>query len=276
MPAGGAVSGGPPPGMPAGGAVSGGPPPGMPAGGAVSGGPGGGMAGTSLPSMHARPYIARSMTMLHGFRGSVTGLIVLGLIAALMPFVTIAVFGPLIQVLGQAANPVGSHNPGILHGVWGRSAPLANHPPGGESGPFSWLEHPLRAHVLLIIWAGSLILAQVLSFLRAWLDAQVEWKLVTSIRQRVHDHLQTLSLDFFTGEQSGALMQRVLFEAMGVQRLLSECLVPLSIDVVVLVIALAYMLALSWQMTIVALVLSPLALITLRYIGKKPSRPKYA
>jgi ABC-type multidrug transport system fused ATPase/permease subunit len=244
-------------------------PPGIPAGGAVTGGPGGGMAGASPPSMHARPYIARTVSMLDTFRGSVAGLIVLGLIAALMPFATIAVFGPLIQVLGQAANPPGSPNAGILHGVWGHSGPLANHPPGGTSGPFSWLAHPLRFHLLLIIWAGSLILAQVLSFVRAWLDAHVEWKLLTNIRQRVHDHLQSLSLDFFTGEQSGALMQRVLFEAMGVQRLLSECLIPLSIDAVVLVIALVYILALSWQMMIVALILSPLALMTLRYVGKR-------
>ena len=68
-------------------------PPGIPAGGAVTGGPGGGMAGTPPPSMHARPYIARSMSMLHTFRGSVAGLMVLGLIVALMPFATIAVLG---------------------------------------------------------------------------------------------------------------------------------------------------------------------------------------
>lgn len=227
------------------------------------------MAGTPLPAMSARPYLARTLTMLRGFKGSVTGLFVLGLIAALMPFVTVAIFGPLIQVLGHAANPSSGPNPGILHGVWRQHGALFSHAPGGKSGPFSWLEHPLPFHMLLIIWSGSLILAQVLSFLRAWLDAQVEWKLVTSIRQRVHDHLQSLSLDFFTGEQSGALMQRVSFEAMGVQRLLNECLIPLSIDAVVLTIALVYMLALSWQMTIVTLILSPLALMTLQSVGKR-------
>jgi ABC-type multidrug transport system fused ATPase/permease subunit len=226
-------------------------------------GPGRGMAGMPLPAMSARPYIARSLSMLRGFEGSLTGLIVLGLIASIMPFVASAVFGPLIQLLGQAGKG------GVLHGVWGHHGALANHPPGGTSGPFSWLAHPLPFHVLLIIWAGSLVLAQVTTFFRAWLNAQVEWKLLTSIRQRVHDHLQSLSLDFFTGELSGALMQRVSFESMGVQRLLTDCLVPSAVDVVVLVIALIYMLALSWQMTIVTLILSPLALITLQYVGKR-------
>jgi ATP-binding cassette, subfamily B, bacterial len=258
------IAGGPPPGVPAG--TPPGAPAGAPMGGIVSSpmaGPGRGMAGMPLPAMSARPYIARSLSMLRGFGGSLTGLIVLGLIASIMPFVASAVFGPLIQLLGQAGKG------GVLHGVWGHHGALSNHPPGGTSGPFSWLAHPLPFHVLLIIWAGSLVLAQVMTFFRAWLNAQVEWKLLTSIRQRVHDHLQSLSLDFFTGEHSGALMQRVSFESMGVQRLLSDCLVPSAVDAVVLVIALIYMLALSWQMTIATLILSPLALITLQYVGKK-------
>src|SRR5262249_8080243 len=59
----------------------------------------------------------------------------------------------------------------------------------------------------------------------------------------------------------------VLMEAIAIQRLLTQCLIPPSIDAVVLVIALVYMLALSWQMTIVSLVLSPLALMTLKFAG---------
>lgn len=233
--------------------------------GAPTSGPGGGVAGTPLPELSAGPYIGRSLTMLRGFGGSVTGLVVLGLIASLMPFATIALNGPLIALLGRQAADKG----GILRGVWGAHGYLNRTPPGGTSGPFGWLAHPLPFHVLLILWAASLVLAQVLTFFHAWLNAQVEWKLLTSIRQRVHDHLQSLSLDFFTGEQSGALMQRVSYESMGVQRLLSDCIIPSAVDAVVLVIALAYVLALSWQMTIVTVILSPLALMTLQSVGQR-------
>jgi ATP-binding cassette subfamily B protein len=237
-------------------------PPGIPAGRAVMGGPGR-MAGTPQPSMNARPYIRRSLSMLSPFKGPVTGLILLGLIATLLPFVASAALGPLIQLLGLAAAK------GNLHGVWGLSGPLFSRANASTSGPLGWLAVPLHFAVLLTVWSGSLVLAQVLSFLRSWINAQVEWKLLTNIRQRVHDHLQSLSLDFFTGERSGSLMQRVLFEAMGVQRLLTECLIAPSVDVVVLVIVLIYILALSWQMTIVALILSPLSLMTLRFAGKR-------
>lgn len=200
--------------------------------------------------------------MLGAVRGSVAISIVLGFIVTALPFVVSAAFGPLMQVMGRAATE------GNLQGVWGLSGALFSRADGSRSGPFGWLATPLPFVVLLTIWSGSLVLSQVLSFLRSWIDARVEWKLLTEVRQRVHDHLQSLSLDFFTGARSGSLMQRVLLEATGVQRLLSECLIPPAIDAVVLLVALSYMLALSWQMTIVSLVLSPFALMTLRFAGK--------
>ena len=120
-----------------------------------------------------------------------------------------------------------------------------------------------------MIWAGALVLGQILGFVRSYLEAQLEWRLLTAVRQRAHDHLQSLSLDFFTGERSGSLMQRVLMEASSIQRLITQCLIPPIVEIVVLVLALLYLLALSWQMTIVALVLSPLAILTFKYVGRR-------
>jgi ATP-binding cassette subfamily B protein len=63
-------------------------------------------------------------------------------------------------------------------------------------------------------------------------------------------------------------MQRVLTESAGVQRLLTDCLMPPLIDAIVLIVAICYLLAISWQMTIAALVLTPLALFSLRFAGR--------
>ena len=63
-------------------------------------------------------------------------------------------------------------------------------------------------------------------------------------------------------------MQRVTAESAGVQRLLTDCLLPPLIDAVVLIVAIGYLLAISWQMTVAALALTPLALISLRFAGR--------
>ena len=207
-------------------------------------------------------YIRRSLPMLGSVRGPVMLSIVLGLTVSALPFVSNAAFGPVMQAVADAGMG------GNLAGVWGLEGSLLSRKDSPTSGLFAYVATPLPFAVLLTVWALSLIAAQVLSFANIWIGAQVEWRLLTAIRQRVHDHIQSLSLDFFTGARSGALMQRVQLEAAGVQRLLTVCAIPPTVDAVVLMIALAYLIALSWQMTIVALILTPLAFVALRLTGK--------
>ncbi|BBX13357.1 ABC transporter permease [Mycobacterium novum] len=207
-------------------------------------------------------YIRRSLVMLHTVRGTVALSVLLGLVVTALPFVSNAAFGPLMQAVAAAGMD------GNLADVWGLQGALLSRESGGPSGIFGWLTTPVTFATLLAVWAVSLVLAQALSFANAWVGAHVERKLLSAILQRVHGHIQSLSLDFFIGARSGALIQRVQQEAPCVQRLLTECLVPPAVDAVVLLIALSYLLALSWQMTMVSLVLTPLALMALRFAGK--------
>ncbi|MBS1696512.1 MAG: ABC transporter ATP-binding protein [Actinobacteria bacterium] len=202
--------------------------------------------------------VRRSLGMLRPVRGMVILLAVLGMVASALPYVSAAAFGPMVQVVAQAGEA------GNLTGVWDLRGPLV----ARDDGLLRALAAPVPFAVLLSTWAGSLVLAQFMYFVNAWVGAKVDQVLVTDIRQRVHDHIQTLSLDFFTGSSSGALIPRVTVESAGVQRLLTGCLLPPLIDAVVLSLAIAYLLATSWQMTVAALILTPLALLTLRFAGR--------
>ncbi|MDH6198505.1 ATP-binding cassette subfamily B protein [Mycobacterium frederiksbergense] len=200
----------------------------------------------------------RSLGMLRAVRGVLALLLVVGAIASALPYVTVAVFGPMVQVIADAGNS------GNLGGVWDLRGPLV----ARKDGVLRSLAGSVPFAVLLLVWSSSLVLTQIMYFVNAWIGAKVERVLLVDIRQRVHDHVQSLSLDFFTGSRSGELMHRVMTESAGVQRLLTDCLLPPLIDAVVLVVVVSYLLAVSWQMTIAALVLTPLALITLRFGGR--------
>ena len=152
---------------------------------------------------------------------------------------------------------------GNLSGVWDLHGPLV----ARDDGLLRSLAGPVPFAVLLVTWAASLLLAQLMYFVNAWVGAKVERVLLVDIRQRVHDHVQSLSLDFFAGSRTGELIQRVATESAGVQRLLTECVLPPLIDAVVLAVAVCYLLAMSWQMTVAALALTPMALITLKFAG---------
>jgi ATP-binding cassette subfamily B protein len=150
--------------------------------------------------------------MLRSVWGLVAVLFLIGAVASALPYVSAAAFGPLMQVVADAARN------GNLSGVWDLRGPLV----AREDGLLRSLAGPVPFGVLLATWAASLLLTQAMYFVNAWVGAKVERMLLVDIRQRVHDHLQSLSLDFFAGSRTGELIPRVTVESAGVQRLLTS------------------------------------------------------
>jgi ATP-binding cassette, subfamily B, bacterial len=223
-----------------------------------------------MPRMKAGPYIKRALKLLKGHMGIVSVSFVLSLIMCLLPFVAAAAIGPLFKLFGQAAQG------GDWSSVWGLTSSFFDKSAdGGGEGWFPpafirhWLSTPLTFTTIFIIWTVSIVFRNVLDILRAWVDANLEQRLLASLRQSVYDHIQSLSLDFFMGGQTGALMQRILSETGTVQRLLTQVLLTPIVDVLVMVIVIGYLLALSWQMTLVLFVLAPLTLLMFRYTSGK-------
>src|SRR4029079_7072560 len=159
MPPGGVM---PPPGaMPKGGPM---PPPGeVPEGGgmmkAAPGSvmpPGGAMAqGGAVPEemmkpkkKSARPYIGRSVKLLGEYKGAIIFTTVLTLIGALTPFLVSASFGPLVEILGNAARGTGG-----MSNVWTATGSLYKASPG-SSGLQAWLATPMTFVTIFIIWAA--------------------------------------------------------------------------------------------------------------------------
>jgi ATP-binding cassette subfamily B protein len=208
--------------------------------------------------MASRGLVWRSLSMLRAVRGPIGVSLLLGVVAAALPYIAAAAFGPMVQVIADAGKS------GNLSGVWDLRGPLV----AREDGLLRAVAGSVPFGVLLATWAGALLLTQLMYFVNTWVGAKVDRMLLVDIRQRVHDHMQTLSLDFFTRSRSGELIQRVTVEPSGVQRLLTDCLFPPVIDSVVLIVAVGYLVAISPQMTVAALVLTPLALIALRFAGR--------
>jgi ATP-binding cassette subfamily B protein len=201
--------------------------------------------------------VRRSLGMLRAVRSLMVVMLLLEAVASALPYISAAAFGPMVQVIADAGKS------GNLSGVWDLRGPLV----AREGGLLRSLAGPVPFVVLLVTWAASLLLTQLMYFVNAWVGAKVERMLLVDIRQRVHDHLQSLSLDFFAASRTGELIQRVTIESAGVQRLLTSCLLPPLVDMVVLALAVGYLLVISWQMTVAALVLTPLALLTLKVSG---------
>ena len=219
-----------------------------------------------MPKMNARPYVMRTVKLLGGHKLLVVVSLLLSLIIFLLPFVAAAAFGPLIKLFGEAAAG------GDWSKVWTMTGSFFEKSGAGtDAGWFppafirNWLSTPLTFTTIFVIWTCAIVLRNVIDILRAWVDANLEQRLLIGLRQRIYEHIQSLSLDFFMGGQTGALMQRVLSETTAVQRLITQVLLTPLIDAIVLIVVIAYLLALSWQMTLVLFVLAPLTLLMFRF-----------
>lgn len=221
-----------------------------------------------MPKMSARPYLGRAFKSLKGQYSMVTLSLFLSLIIFLLPFVGAAALGPLLKLFGEAAASGNWNSVWSLTGSFYEKTAEASST-GVLSAIKNWLATPLSFTTIFIIWTVAIVMRNVIDIVRAWVDATLEQKILTKLRQDLYRHIQSLSLDFFMGGQTGALMQRVLTETTSVQRLLTQVLLTPVIDALVLVVVIAYLLALSWQMTLILFVLAPVTLLMFKFTSGK-------
>jgi ATP-binding cassette, subfamily B, bacterial len=102
-----------------------------------------------------------------------------------------------------------------------------------------------------------------------WLSARIGETLILDLRRAVFDHVQTMPVAFFTRTRTGALVSRLNNDVIGAQRAFSDTLSGVVTNLVAVVLALVAMLNISWQITLLALVLLPVFVLPARRMGSR-------
>jgi len=102
-----------------------------------------------------------------------------------------------------------------------------------------------------------------------WFSARIGEGLIYDLRSQVFAHIQRQSIAFFTRTQTGALISRINSDVMGAQQAFTGTLSGVVSNVVSLVLVVTTMLILSWQITIVSLLLLPAFLLPTKWVGKR-------
>ena len=126
----------------------------------------------------------------------------------------------------------------------------------------------------LVVWgavavAVLAVLDAVLGLAGRWASARVGEGLIYDLRTEVFDHVQRQPIAFFTRTQTGSLVTRLNSDVIGAQRAFTSTLSQVVSNAVTLVLALAAMLVLSWQITLLLLALMPLFIVPARIVGRK-------
>jgi|UniRef100_UPI00404A9632 ATP-binding cassette, subfamily B, bacterial len=113
------------------------------------------------------------------------------------------------------------------------------------------------------------ILDAVFSMIGRWFSARIGEGLIYDLRKQVFEHVQRQSIAFFTRTQTGALISRLNSDVIGAQQAFTSTLSGVVSNSLSLLLVIITMLTLSWQITLVSLVLLPVFLIPTKWIGRK-------
>ncbi|MFI6938172.1 ABC transporter ATP-binding protein [Streptomyces sp. NPDC050418] len=125
---------------------------------------------------------------------------------------------------------------------------------------------------LALLIAAIAVAEAGLGLVNRWLSASLGEDLILALRTTVFDHVQRMPVAFFTRTRTGALVSRLNNDVIGAQRAFSNTLSGVVSNVVTLLLTLAVMLSLSWQITLLALVLLPVFIVPARRMGTKMAR----
>jgi ABC-type multidrug transport system fused ATPase/permease subunit len=125
---------------------------------------------------------------------------------------------------------------------------------------------------LAVLIAGIAVAEAGLGLLNRYLSASIGEGLILDLRRAVFDHVQRMPIAFFTRTRTGALVSRLNNDVIGAQRAFSDTLSGVVSNVVMLVLTLVVMLGISWQITLLALLLLPVFVLPARRMGSRLAR----
>lgn len=135
----------------------------------------------------------------------------------------------------------------------------------------------LKGNARLIVELAALIggvglLDAALGLAQSFTAAKIGARIVLSLRTTLFEHIQRMPLAFFTRTQTGALVSRLNNDVTGAQGAFTDILSNVVGNVITVALILVAMFALSWRITLMALVLLPLFILPARVWGRKLQR----
>ena len=133
-----------------------------------------------------------------------------------------------------------------------------------------------HSEALVIGLAGAVAAVAVfdafLGFVIRWYSARIGEGLIYDLRTQVFSHVQQQPIAFFTRAQTGSLVSRLNSDVIGAQQAITSTMSSVVSNILTVGAILVTMFYLSWQISLIALVLIPLFLLPARRVGRRLQR----
>lgn len=126
-----------------------------------------------------------------------------------------------------------------------------------------------RLNWLALGMIGIPLLSAAIGFGQRFLSATIGEGLIADLRNALFNHMQQMSLRFFTHTKTGALMSRLNNDVVGAQRALTGTFINIVTNLVTVVATVTIMLSLEWRLTLLSIAIVPIFLAPTRRVGRK-------
>ncbi|MGD9136784.1 MAG: ABC transporter ATP-binding protein [Desulfobacterales bacterium] len=126
-----------------------------------------------------------------------------------------------------------------------------------------------RLNWLALGMVGIPILSAAIGFLQRYLSATIGEGLIADLRNALFNHMQRMSLRFFTHTKTGELMSRLNNDVVGAQNALTSTFINIVTNVVTVAATLTMMLSLEWRLTLLSIAVVPLFIAPTRRVGRR-------
>ena len=128
------------------------------------------------------------------------------------------------------------------------------------------------AEMLRIIPVAIIILfllKGILNYGQAYLMSFVGLKVIADVRERLYNHLQALSLSFFTKTPTGILISRITNDVNLIQGSVSNAIAAILKDAFTILGLIGVALYQSWKLAVIAFVIISFGVIPIKELGKR-------
>jgi ATP-binding cassette subfamily B protein len=137
----------------------------------------------------------------------------------------------------------------------------------GGNPPATGSKDVVLAMALLLV--GLAVFDAILGLAQRWYSARIGEGLIYDMRAKVYAHVQRQPIAFFTRTQTGALISRLNNDVLGAQQAFTGTLSNVVSNVIGVVTTLVAMFILSWQITLLSLILLPVFIVPARLLGTR-------
>jgi ATP-binding cassette subfamily B protein len=124
-----------------------------------------------------------------------------------------------------------------------------------------------RLNLLALGMIGIPVVSGLIGVAQRYLSSRVGEGIICDLRQSMYDHLQRMSLRFFTHTRSGEIVSRFNNDVVGAQSAVTGTLPDVVTNGITLASTLAVMMTIEWRLTLLSVAVLPLFLLPARRVG---------